>query len=61
MDHINDVAKLIEKRMESSGVNVLFALVFTPGEHPAQNSLDAFSLILGGIGVLAPPRLETVS
>ncbi len=53
MDHINDVAKLIEKRMESSGVNVLFALVFTPGEHPAQNFLDAFSLILGGIGVLA--------
>ncbi len=53
IDHINDVAKLIEKRMESSGVNVLFALVFTPGEHPAQNFLDAFSLILGGIGVLA--------
>lgn len=51
--HINDVAKLIEKRMESSGVSVLFTLVFPPGEHPAQNFLDAFSLILGGIGVLA--------
>ena len=52
-EHINEVAKLIEKRMESSGVSVLFALVFPPGEHPAQNFLDAFSLILGGIGVLA--------
>jgi putative ABC transport system permease protein len=52
-DHINDVAKLIEKRMESSGGDVLFTFIPTPGEHPAQNFLDAFSLILGGIGLLA--------
>ena len=25
----------------------------TPGEHPAQNFLDAFSLILGAIGILS--------
>ena len=51
--HVTEVAKLIEKRMESSGVNVVFTLVFSPGEHPAQSFLDAFSLILGAIGVLA--------
>ena len=39
--------------MESSGVNVIFTLVFPPGEHPAQNFLDAFSLILGAIGILS--------
>ena len=33
MDHINDVAKLIEKRMESSGVNVLFCTRSYAGEH----------------------------
>lgn len=53
LDHINDVAKLIEKRMESSGVDVLFTFASEPGEHPAQNFLDALSLVLGGIGVLA--------
>ena len=52
-DHINDVAKLIEKRIESSGVDVLFTFVPSPGEHPAQNFLDALSLVLGGIGLLA--------
>ncbi len=53
IDHVTEVGKLIEKRMESGGVNVVFTLIFQPGEHPAQNFLDAFSLILGGIGVLA--------
>jgi putative ABC transport system permease protein len=52
-DHVNAVAKLIEKRMESAGQDVLFAFVPTPGEHPAQNFLDAFSLILGAIGGLS--------
>ncbi len=53
IDHVTAVGKLIEKRMESAGVNVVFTLIFQPGEHPAQNFLDAFSLVLGGIGVLA--------
>ncbi len=53
IDHINDVAKQLEQRMESSGVDVIFSLVFTPGEHPFQSFIDALSLILGGIGILS--------
>ena len=45
--------KRLEQRMESSGVDVLFTLVFTPGEHPFQSFIDALSLILGGIGILS--------
>jgi putative ABC transport system permease protein len=51
--HITEVGKLVERRLESAGVPVLFTLVFPPGEHPAQNFLDAFATILGAIGVLA--------
>jgi putative ABC transport system permease protein len=52
-DHIQAVGKQLESRLERSGVVVLFTLIFTPGEHPAQNFLNAFSLILGAIGVLS--------
>ena len=52
-EHIQSVSKLIENRLERSGVAVLFALIFPPGEHPAQNFLDAFSLILGAMGGLS--------
>lgn len=51
--HINDVAKKVESRLESAGVDVLFSLVLPPGDHPAQQFLDAFSLILGAIGGLS--------
>lgn len=52
-DHIQAVGKELENRLERSGVVVIFTLIFTPGEHPAQNFLNAFSLILGAIGVLS--------
>lgn len=52
-DHIQAVGKQIQDRLERSGVVVIFVLIFTPGEHPAQNFLNAFSLILGAIGVLS--------
>lgn len=52
-DGISAVAKKIEKRMENAGVHVIFSFVPPAGEHPAQNFLDAFALILGAIGVLA--------
>jgi putative ABC transport system permease protein len=52
-DHIQDVGKLIEQRLERSKVTVIFTLIFSPGEHPAQNFLDALSLILGAIGLLS--------
>lgn len=52
-DHVEAVGRLIQDRLERSGIAVLFVLVFPPGEHPAQNFLNAFSLILGAMGVLA--------
>ena len=53
MGYVQEVGKLIEDRLAKSGVIVLFTLVFEPGKHPAQNFLDAFSLILGAMGVVS--------
>lgn len=53
IDHIQNVGLMIENRLERDFVTVLFTLVFPPGEHPAQNFLNAFSLILGAMGVLS--------
>jgi putative ABC transport system permease protein len=52
-EHLNSVGKLVERKMEKGGADVIFTLIFPPGEHPAQNFLDAFSLILGAIGILS--------
>jgi putative ABC transport system permease protein len=52
-DHITEVSEKVEARLESAGIDVLFSFVPPPGEHPAQNFLDAFALILGAIGVLS--------
>lgn len=52
-EHIEAVGKLIQDRLERSGVTVIFTLIFPPGEHPAQNFLNAFSYILGAIGILS--------
>ena len=54
-DHIKEVSNLVQDRMSESGVNVIFALAFQPGEHPAQSFLDAMSTLLialGGLSVL---------
>jgi putative ABC transport system permease protein len=52
-EHVEAVGKLIQERLEKGGTAVLFVLVFPPGEHPAQNFLDTFSLILGAMGILS--------
>lgn len=52
-EHINAVAKEVQRKLERAGVNVIFALVPPPGEHPAQNFLDTLSMVLGAIGVLS--------
>ena len=52
-DHIQAVSKLIQDRLERDGNQVLFTLIFPPGEHPAQNFLNAFSYILGAMGLLS--------
>lgn len=51
--HIWDVGRLIETRLEKSGVPVLFNVVLTPGEHPAQSFLTTVSFLLGALGILA--------
>ncbi|MCA9925851.1 MAG: ABC transporter permease [Anaerolineales bacterium] len=53
IEHIQDVGKMIEDKLARSGVIVLFTLIFPPGEHPAQNFLNAFSLILGAMGIVS--------
>jgi putative ABC transport system permease protein len=52
-EHVNNVAKAIQARMEDSGLQVLFTFVPTPGEHPAQTFITALSYILGAIGALS--------
>ncbi len=52
-DHINAVAKQVQRKLERAGVTVIFALVPPPGEHPAQSFLDTLSMVLGAIGVLS--------
>jgi putative ABC transport system permease protein len=52
-DHISEVTKKVEARLESAGIDVLFSFVPPPGDHPAQQFLDGFALILGAIGGLS--------
>ncbi len=53
IEHVQDVGLLIENRLERDFIAVLFTLIFPPGDHPAQNFLNAFSLILGAMGILS--------
>jgi putative ABC transport system permease protein len=53
MDHVQEVGSMVRDKMEKSGVPVYFVLIFPPGEHPAQNFLNAISIVLGGMGVLS--------
>ena len=52
-DYISEVTKKVEARIESAGIDVLFSFVPPPGDHPAQQFLDGFALILGAIGGLS--------
>jgi putative ABC transport system permease protein len=51
--HVKVVADKIQDRLEQSGVNVLFVLAFTPGEHPLQFFLTSMSTLLGAMGILS--------
>jgi putative ABC transport system permease protein len=53
MEHIQEVGSLVRDKMEKSGVPVYYVLIFPPGEHPAQNFLNAISIILGAMGLLS--------
>jgi putative ABC transport system permease protein len=52
-DEIRVVANQVRDRLEKAGAPVAFARIATPGEHPAQDVLNALFLILGAIGGLS--------
>jgi putative ABC transport system permease protein len=52
-DQARTVAGEVRDRLERAGAPVAFVQVPTPGEHPAQDVLNAVFLILGAIGVLS--------
>jgi putative ABC transport system permease protein len=53
-DHVNDVATLVKNHLQNSGlkVNSIYVPV-KPGEHPANDIIQTFLLILGVLGLLA--------
>ena len=53
MDHVQERGQPGSRKDGEERVPVYFVLVFPPGEHPAQNFLNAISIILGGMGVLS--------
>lgn len=52
-DQAKAVAAEVKDRLEKAGSPVAFTQVPTPGEHPAQDFLNAIFLILGAIGGLS--------
>ena len=48
-----EVAGEVRDRLEKAGAPVAFTQVPTPGEHPAQDVLNAVFLILGAIGLMS--------
>ena len=43
----------VRERIEKAGAPVAFVQIPTPGEHPAQDLLNAVFMILGAIGLLS--------
>ena len=51
--HIEAVADLVKEKVEKSGRTVFFTRIPPPGEHPAQETIGTFMLILGVLGGLS--------
>jgi len=51
--HIREVAKGLDEVIRRSGREVYINIIFRPGQHPAQSTLDAIFAMMGGMGVLA--------
>ena len=52
-DQAKAVAKEVRDRLDKAGAPVAFTQVPTPGEHPAQDILNAVFFILGAIGLMS--------
>lgn len=52
-DHIQQVANEVQDQIEQAGHSVLFTLVPEPGQHPLHYIIQAVSLLMGALAVLA--------
>ena len=52
-EHIQQVADLVEDKVEKSGRTVYFTWIPDPGEHPANDAIQPMLLILGVLGTLS--------
>jgi putative ABC transport system permease protein len=51
-DHVRAVANAVADKVERSGRKVYVTVVIHPGQHPAQQIVDAVLALMGGLGVL---------
>ncbi len=51
--HIGAVAQAVRNKVERGGHTVYWTWIPTPGEHPAQQTIDPMMLVLGMLGVLS--------
>ncbi|MGB0388525.1 MAG: ABC transporter permease [Ardenticatenaceae bacterium] len=51
--HIEVVANKVQDKLEKGGRTVLFTLIPNPGEHPLDYVIQAITLLLGVLGILA--------
>ncbi len=52
-EHISEVAKKVQRKIERSGRAVFFTMVYQPGEHPLQQTINTMLLLLGVLGGLS--------
>ena len=52
-DDVREIADDVRTRLERAGVTATFSLVPEPGQHPANDLLQAVFVVLGGIGLLS--------
>lgn len=52
-EYIREVSNRVSDRIRKSGAEVYVTIIFKPGEHPGQSTLDSSMALLGGMAVLA--------
>lgn len=50
--HVRAVAADVAEKVRRSGREVYATIVFRPGQHPAQQTVDAILALMGGLGIL---------
>lgn len=52
-EHVQAVAKLVQDKVERSGRSVSLTLIYEPGKHPMDSTIQAIVLLLGVLGFLS--------